>query len=201
MTKTVWGLIALSFALALGGCATSPYNGYVSASRDDLAHVEKGEFSDAAMAQIALVQHPEINGGIIPVGALKRVQEDAISCQWQLDPQLAGAGRSTVTSGLSYGLAGAAGTGLGANAAFGSAVKAGEYATYGGVAMLFSGAVNGLVSGSYSASAAKGDCVKQLWSIDQKKNPKFEGTFVVIVYAGKSSNSRPPALDQSVTMP
>jgi hypothetical protein len=173
-------------ALALGACGT--FDGYKVATSEDAASVAKGEYSPAALAQIAIVQHPSVNGGIVPAGAL----------QWQLDPQLAGIGQAMGGAASSYGAAGAVGTGAAAAAAF-PIVKAGEYFVYGGVAMLATGAVNGAISGSYSSAAAKGDCVRQFWAIDQKKNPKFEGTFTVVVYYGKAENSRPPALDKNVT--
>jgi hypothetical protein len=184
-------------ALLLSACGT--FNGYTSATSEDAAQVAKGGLSEAALAQLAIVQHPDVNGGIIPAGALQRIQELAISCQWQLDPQLAGIGQAMGGAASSYGAAGAVGTGAAAAAAF-PIVKAGEYFVYGGVAMLATGAVNGAISGSYSSAAAKGDCVRQFWAIDQKKNPKFEGTFTVIVYYGKAENSRPPALDKNVTV-
>lgn len=196
------GLVLATSTLLLGACATSPYNGYVNAPPGAMRVVENGGYSEEAMAQIAIVQNPDFNGGKISPRALKKIQEYSISCQNQVSAQLAGAGQSTISGAVPYGLAGT-GAGLGASLAWGSAASAAKYSTYGGVAYLLPGAVNGLVTGSYAMASAKGSCTRDFWNdiSKSKSDPDFEGTHVEPVYAGKSLHSRPPALDYSATIP
>ncbi|MBU6490548.1 hypothetical protein KGQ25_00040 [Patescibacteria group bacterium] len=180
--------------LLLGACASmSSFNGYVSASSEDAKKVEHGGYSDAATAQIAVVQNPDFNGGRISPRALKKIQEYSISCQRQIDVQLAGAGQSGVNGAVPYGVAGL-GVGPAAKAAFaGASMHA--YALYGGIAYLLPGAVNGLITGSYAMASAKGTCTRDFWEDVVHTDPDFRGTHVVVVYAGKAfGNSMPPAL-------
>lgn len=194
MAKKPMGVIALALVFSLAGCATSSFNGYVSAGQDDARVVEAGGVSSAALAQVAIVQNPDVNGGRVSPKALRKIQQYAISCQRQVDAQLAGPIRSAIGGAVEYGLPGAVGTGAGAVSAFGSAVKFGTYATYAGIPYAFTGAVNGLVSGSYALASAKGDCTRQFWEDVVKTDPDFRGTHVLIVYAGKSGDPTPPAL-------
>lgn len=187
-------------ALFLGACGTmSQFNGYISASPEAAKVVAEGGYSEEATAQIAIVCNPDFNGGKCSAKALKKIQEYSMSCQQQIDEQLAGAGQSGINGALPYGVGGAVGTGIGAKQAFGSTVSGAKYAIYGGVAYLFSGAVNGLITGSYAMASAKGTCTRDFWSDVSKSDPDFRGTHVVVAYAGKSSSSRPPTLDKSVT--
>ena len=174
----------------------SAFNGYVSASPEDARAVERGGYSYAAMAQIAIVQNPDFNGGKISPKALEKIQEYSISCQRQIDAQLAGAGQSGVNGAVPYGAAGAVGTGAGASAAFAGASFS-QYAQYGGIAYLFAGGINGLITGSYAMASAKGACTRDFWEDVVHSDPDFRGTHVVTVFAGKAlGNSVPPALSQ-----
>ena len=184
----------LAAVLLLGACASSPFNGYITAGPQDMQAVRQGGYSPAAMAQIAIVQNPDFNGGKISPLALKKIQEYSISCQHQIDPQLAGAGQSGISGAVPYGVAGL-GIGPATKAAFGSAVNMSSYAVYGGIAYLLPGAVNGLISGSYAMASAKGTCTRDFWEDVVHSNPLFAGTHVVVVYAGKAAgDSVPPAL-------
>jgi len=178
----------------------SPFSGYVSAPPEAKRVVESGGYVEEAVAQIAIVQNPDFNGGKISAKALRKIQEYSMSCQAQIDSQLAGAGQSAGSGALNYGVAGT-GTGVAARAAFGAAVKIGEYATYGGLAYVLPGAVNGLVSGAYSMASAKGDCTRQFWEDIAKSDPDFKGTHVVAVYSGKRRDSHPPALERKSVAP
>ena len=191
--------LALASAFLLQACSPSMYSGYVTAQPEAKKVVDEGGYSDDAMAQIAIVQNPDLpanspNKGKISPKAVTKIQQYAISCQYQIDPQLAGGAQSVINGALPNGGAGALGTGLGAHAAFAGA-KFREYATYGGVASLFLGIPYGATSGSYSMASAKGDCTRQFWEDIVKTDPDFQGTHVVIVYAGKRwGDSRPPAM-------
>ncbi len=197
----VRGFVLVASTLLLGACATtSPYNGYVTAGSSARKTVEGGGYSEEAMAQIAIVQNPDFNDGKISPKALMKIQEYSMSCQRQIDAQLAGAGQSGLSGAVSYGVAGT-GTGLAASLAWGSAASAAKYGTYGGVAYLLPGAVNGLVSGSYAMASAKGTCTRDFWEDVSRTDQDFKGTHVVVVYAGKSGNSVPPALEQSAVAP
>lgn len=177
----------------LGACATSSFNGYVSASPHDMKVVEHGGYSPAAMAQIAIVQNPDFNGGKISPKALQKIQEYSISCQRQIDAQLAGSGQSGLNGAVPYGLAGL-GVGPAAKAAFAGASES-AYALYGGIAYVLPGAVNGLITGSYAMASAKGTCTRDFWEDIVRIDPDFRGTHVVVVYAGKAAgDSIPPAL-------
>ena len=196
----VRGLVLAASTLLLGACATSPYNGYENAPPGARRVIENGGYSEEATAQIAIVQNPDFNGGKISPKALRKIQEYSMSCQGQISAQLAGAGRSALGGAIPYGLAGTS-TGLGASLAWGGAASAAKYSTYGAVAYLLPGAVNGLVSGSYALASGKGTCARDFWDDISRSDPDFKGTHVEVVYAGKSSQSRPPALDHSVTVP
>lgn len=197
----VAGLVLVS-ALLTAACGATQFNGYESATAEDKKIVAAGGFSEAAMAQIAIVQNPDFNGGMISPKALRKIQQYSISCQEQVDAQLAGPGQSGVNGAVSYGAAGL-GTGPAAAAAgfTNAAISAGNYAIYGGGAYVLPGAVNGLVTGSYAMASAKGTCTRDFWEDICKTDPDFKGTHVVVAYAGKRSNSRPPALNRSAVAP
>ncbi len=180
--------------LVLTACgATSQFAGYVTAGPIDAQIVRQGGYSPKAMAQIAIVQNPDINGGLLSPEALQKIQEYSISCQHQIDAQLAGAAHSGINGAVPYSIAGT-GTGPAAAAAFSGASML-NYSVYGGLAYLLPGAVNGLVTGSYSMASAKGSCTRAFWEDIVTTNPKFRGTHIVIVYGGKAwGNSRPPTL-------
>jgi hypothetical protein len=179
----------------LGGCANSQFNGYVTAGAEDAKIVNAGGYSKNATAQIAIVQNPDFNGGKISFKALRTIQRYSMSCQGQIDAQAAGAGQSGINGAVPYGMAGA-GTGPAAAAAFAGA-SAGSYATYGALAYVLPGAVNGLVTGSYALASAKGSCTRDFWEDVVHSDPDFAGTHVEVLYAGKNwGDSAPPALDR-----
>lgn len=187
------GVIALiASTLLLGACGS--LNGFITAPPKAYEAVRAGEFVEEAVAQVAIFQHPDFSGGMMSLAALKKIQELSMQCQQQSDQQVAGPGQSAATGAGLYGAAGT-GTGPAAAAAFGSAGNTmRKYATYGGIAYLLPGAVNGLYSGSYAMASVKGTCTVEFWRLTLEKNPEFKGTVVVPVLAGKSGNSRPLAL-------
>ncbi|MCR4333655.1 MAG: hypothetical protein NUV60_01370 [Patescibacteria group bacterium] len=196
----VRGLVLAALSVLFAGCATtSQFNGYASAPAGAEKAVQEGRFVEEAMAQVAIVQNPDFNQGKISAKAVQKIQQYAISCQRQIDAQLAGPGQSGLNGVLPYG---AAGLGIGPAAALAfSGAKMAEYATYGGVSYLFSGAVNGLVTGSYAMASAKGSCTREFWEDIAKSDPDFRGTHVMVVYAGKASGgSVPPALDKGAVV-
>jgi hypothetical protein len=189
-------LVALPLA-PLGGCVSqSSFSGYAQATDKDAAQVNSGNYNVTASAQIAIVQNPDLNDGLISPKALKKIQQYNISCQRQIAPQLAGAGQSGVNGAVPYGAAGA-GTGPAAALAFHGA-SMGAYSIYGALAYVLPGAVNGLVTGSYALASAVGTCTRDFWSDIVDNDPDFAGTHVEVVYAGKAwGDSHPPALDHS----
>jgi hypothetical protein len=191
------GLLLAVVAL-LAGCATqSQFNGYVSASSEEVRTVQQGGWSEDVYAQVVITTNPLINEGRLPAEAVKIIGLLAANCQWQVDAQLPGAGQSAVSGAVPYGLAGAVGTGAGAVAAFKGAVQFSQYAKYGGIAYLGAGSINGMVSGSYAMSAAKGDCTRQHWEEMKRDNPNLRGVAVTVAYAGKRmGGSAPPTLDR-----
>lgn len=196
MTRGIGMLaILLVSVLSLGACATSQFNGYMSAGPADEKVVQAGGYSEAVVAQIAIVQNPDFNSGRISPRALRKIQEYSISCQRQVDAQLAGGVRSAINGAIPYGAAGL-GTGPAAALAFAGA-KVSEYAIYGGGAYLLPGAINGLVTGSYALASAKGTCTRDFWEDIVKSDPEFIGTHIVVAYAGKTGRSVPPALERS----
>lgn len=192
--RYVRAAIAVLALASLSACAGTPWSGFESADPSALEKIKNGEIVAEVVAQIAVAQHPEFNGGVIPARAFQKIQELALSCQIQMDAQLAGVVRSGASGMLSYGAAGT-GTGPAASAAF-NGVKMGEYAAYGGIAYILPGFVNGLYSGGYSAASAKGDCTRQFWTLSQEKDPSLKGTAVMVVHAGKST-AIPPNLERS----
>jgi hypothetical protein len=176
----------------------SPFSGYVSAPQEAKKDVEAGKFVEEVAAQFVIYQNPDFNGGKISPKALRKIQLYAMSCQQQIDAQLAGPGQSAGSGALNYGVAGT-GTGVAAHLAFAGA-RFSEYATYGGIAYLLPGAVNGMVSGAYAMASAKGTCTRDFWEDIAKTDPDFRGTHVSVAYAGKRGNSTPPALTP-VTVP
>lgn len=86
--------------LLLTGCGTmGPYVGYVAATDEDATRVANGGFSEEAVAQIAIVQNPRINGGKLSVEALKEIQFLSMSCQGQVGAQAAGPLQAVGTGG------------------------------------------------------------------------------------------------------
>lgn len=186
-------LAGLVFMSGCAGMASS--SGFRMASKEDMEAVERGEYNEAAMAQIVAYTNELIGVTKIPRQALKLIQKAAIGCQWDIGPQLAGAWQSAASGGVTYAPAGS-GTGLAAHLAFAGA-KLSEYAIYGAGAYLLPGAVNGLISGSYAFAAAKGDCVRTKWDEYKRETGKYKGIHVGIAYAGKNwGNSAPPMLEE-----
>lgn len=189
MKKYVGAIALIASTLLLGGCGS--LNGFISAPPEAKKLVDAGEYVPDAVAQVAIFQHPDFNGGKMSAAALKKIQELSMQCQQQADVQVAGPGQSATTGAGLYGVAGT-GTGPAAALAFGRAGNMlGKYATYGGIAYLLPGAVNGLYSGSYAMASVKGTCTVEFWRLTLEKNPEFKGTVVVPVLAGKSGNSYP----------
>lgn len=199
ISKLIVRGLVLASALLLEACGTTQFSGYISAPPEAEKVVRAGGYVEEAVAQVAIVGNPDFNGGKISAKALTKIQEYGISCQRQIDAQLSGPGQAALNGALPYGIAGT-GTGVAAAAAgFTSAVAtAANYAVYGGLAYVLPGAVNGLVSGSYSMASAKGNCTEKFWTDIAKTDPAFAGTHVIVVYAGKrSGGSIPPALDRA----
>lgn len=171
--------------LGLAACSTTQYSG----------------FSDAPMAQIAVVQHPRVNEGIIPAKAYERIDELSGSCQKQIHPQVAGLVQSSVNGAVPGAATGY--VGLNAGSGFLDGVDTGAYGLYGAAAGAVNGAQNGAVVGSAAAATAVANCVDQFWkAIDQREDSTWRGTFTVPVIAGKSwGSSRPPALEQAPAAP
>lgn len=195
--------VLVVFSLQFAGCATqTQFGGFVSASKEDEDIAKKGNFSEVVSAQIVITQNPDFNGGKISPKALQKIQQYAISCQKQVEAQLAGPGQSGVNGAVPYGTAGL-GTGPAAGAAFGSAISMGAYAKYGAIAYLLPGAVNGLVTGSYAMASAKGTCTRDFWEDIAKTDQDFRGTHITVAYAGKKwGGSIPPALEkQAIIVP
>ena len=191
--------VAISI-LPLEGCGM---NGFVVASPDDQKIIDAGGFSEAATAQIAIVQHPDSNGGKIPPEALREIQRLSMSCQVQIGPQLAGRGQAAGTGAINGAIPGL-GQGPAASVATfaNSPGRALDYSKYGGVASAGFGAFNGMQNGSYALVSAIGNCTRDFWQYNVKRNPKLEGTYVQIAYYSKrSGNSAPPALDRQAIAP
>jgi hypothetical protein len=186
--KEFWGVPAL---LLLAGCANSVStytpltSGFVVASDEAEKRVASGEVDRQALAQIVIFQNPFLNEGKIPLGAVQLIQTLAIECQRQADRQLAGPLQTGGSVALSYGATGGLGTAAGATWAFPFA-NFEDYLKYASPAYLASGAVVGMISGSYAQAAAKGGCVKSFWADMLKTRPEYTGTAVEISYAGKS---------------
>ena len=199
--KSFQGLAVLAAAL-LSACAgpKSLYSGFVIAAPEDEQTVRAGGFSEAALAQVAIVQNPDLNFGKISPKALRKIQEYGISCQKQVDAQVAG---GLQTGGQGAGVYGVSGLGLGAaaSAAF-AAAKASEYAIYGAIGYLLPCAVYGGTSGAYAMASAKGSCTRDFWEDVAKTDPDFRGTHVVVIHSGRRwGDSRPPALDRTAVWP
>jgi len=194
------GFFALALALTLSACAQTQFAGYDQASDEAASKVNKGEYDVDATAQIAIVQNPDINGGKISLKALMKIEQYSMSCQRQIDPQLAGGVQSGINGVVPYGIGGFVGVGEGAVTGFPGA-KFMQYGPYGGIADGAEGGVNGLVTGSYALAAGVGGCTRDFWEDISKSDPAFAGTHVEIVYAGKSwGDSHPPALDKKISV-
>lgn len=199
MSKHTWfrGVFLAVFTAVFGltGCAGAPVShGYLSATSADLEAVERGEYSPVAMAQLVAFVNPLIGVTKIPKEAMMLIQRAAIDCQWQIDPQLAGAWQSAITGGVSYGIAGG-GAGPAARLGFGAAAKILDYTIYGIGAYVLPGAVNGLVTGSYGMASAKGRCAQKNWDEYKATTGKYRGIHIDVAYAGKAwGGSMPPAL-------
>lgn len=195
MEKSLYGvLLALGVTVMVTGCATTQYSGYAVGTKADAEAVDRGEYNNAAMAQIVVWVNTLIGVTEVPQEAMTLIQRAALDCQWQIDPQLAGPVQSGVNGGVPYAIAGA-GIGPAMALGFGQAVvNVGKYALYGSGAYLLPGAANGLVTGSYAQVAAKGDCAKTNWEEYVKREPKYAGIHIGVAYAGKAwGNSAPPA--------
>ena len=190
--------------LLLAGCGTmGPYVGYVAGTDEDATRVANGGFSEEAVAQIAIVQNPRINGGKLSVEALKEIQYLSMSCQQQVGAQAAGAAQATTSGAVIGGATGAVGTGLAGEASYpqiqGGYTNLSRYGTFGLIAGGVSGAVNGYSTGSYNLATGIGSCTVQFWADAVKENPAvFRGTKIVTLPYGKRiGGSLPPALSDS----
>lgn len=146
-------------------------------------------------------QHPRINEGIIPPDAFAEYQYLATDCNQQVEHYAAGPLQSAGTGGLVYGAAGVAGGSGGAQAGFGKVVSSADYGVYTGVQMFASGAVNGLQTGSYGMATLKGGCTSAHWSVSQKMNGNWAGTFVHTVTAGRKPGAQPLRLTKKPAAP
>jgi len=159
----------------LSGCATSQFSG----------------FSSAPLAQVALVQHPDVNLGRFPEGAVEKISRLSKSCQEQISKQTAGMLQSVLSGAVPSAAAGFAGVGTGANLGINAPFV--KYAQYGAVAGAAGGAVAGATMGSASRAAAIGGCTQLFWEVSKKggtDDPRwggnsYAGTFAVPVLGGK----------------
>lgn len=188
ISKLLMFLALIFGAMTVSGCATTQFAG----------------FSNAPLAQVAVVQHPRVNGGQVPAAAMPEIRYLSASCQTQIHQQVAGPVQSGVT-GAATGLLGGASVGPAAHTAFGAAASLGKYSLYGAVPGAFGGALNGATIGGTSAASGIGTCTRDFWE-ESKKDPllspnpetinfheaKYRGTFVEVVIAGKAwGNSQP----------
>lgn len=187
------------FVLLTAGCAsvTGPYVGYVAGTEDDAKIVQRGGWSEEAVAQIAIVQNPNINGGRLSVEALKEIQMLSMSCQEQVGAQAAGSGQA-VASGAAIGsVAGGLATGLGAEAAYRKTPGINNFSyfgTFGAVANAVTGGVNGYATGSYNLATGIGRCTEQFWqdSLKEDKKGVFRGTKIIPLPYGKRAGGSLP---------
>lgn len=184
---TLRAIAIAAVGLTLTACAgMGPYSGY----------------SNAPLASTAVVQHPEVNGGRIDPAAMAKLEYLDASCQQQIRSQLAGAAQGATVGLLTGATGGALGTGGGASLAFQDAVSMAEYSIYGAAAMGIPNALNGAAASGQALTVAEAECLKNFWSISQKADPNWEGTFVVPALNGKSwFGSRPPALVDGGSQP
>jgi hypothetical protein len=188
--------------LLLTGCGTmGPYVGYVAATDEDATRVANGGFSEEAVAQIAIVQNPRINGGKLSVEALKEIQFLSMSCQGQVGAQAAGPLQAVGTGVVIGSVAGGVGTGTAAQAAYlknnTGVSNFARFGLFGLIAGGVNGAVNGYATGSYNLAVGIGSCTTQFWADALKADAKgvFQGTKIVTLPYGKRvGGSLPPAL-------
>lgn len=201
-TKSVSMAVLAMFVLLMTGCAsvTGPYVGYVAGTEDDAKIVQRGGWSEEAMAQIAIVVNPRgKNGGKLSIEALQVIQELSMSCQGQVGAQAAGSGQA-VASGASIGsVAGGLATGLGAEAAYRKTPGINNFSyfgTFGAVANAVTGGVNGYATGSYNLAVGIGSCTAQFWADEVKKRPDVFGDtkLVSLPYGKKAGGSLPTKL-------
>lgn len=188
--------------LLMAGCgAMGPYVGYVAGTDDDAKIVERGGWSEEAVAQIAIVQNPDINGGLLPLAALKKIQKYSMSCQGQVGAQAAGSGQATATGAVIGAGTGGSGTGLAAEVAYPKnpgVSNFNRFGLFGLTAGGVSGAVNGYATGSYNLAVGIGSCTAQFWADAVKDDPDFRGTKIVSLPHGKrAGGSLPPTLSSA----
>lgn len=181
-------LALVATGLLVSGCATTQFNG----------------FSNAPLAQVAIVQNPDINGGNVPVEAVNKITYYSTSCQSQIHSQVAGAGQSAINGAVPGAVATAAGVAGGARVGFSGAAS--TYLPYGAAIGAMSGANSGLLIGSASAASGIGECTKQFWDDAQHdkldkaegfEDKRFKGTHVVPVSAGKAWGAKIPKLEST----
>lgn len=186
--------------LFTAGCAsvTGPYVGGVVATEDDAKIVERGGLAEAALAQVAIVQNPRINGGKLSVEALKEIQELSMSCQQQIGAQAATIGQGVMTGTAIGAVAGGVGTGTAAEVAYPKnpgVSNFNRFGLFGLVAGGVNGAFNGMATASYNLAVGIGSCTVQFWADQVTTNPLFKGAKVVsLPYGKRAGGSLPPAL-------
>ncbi|MES2225217.1 MAG: hypothetical protein V4480_00210 [Patescibacteria group bacterium] len=182
----------MAFAMGpmLSGCASTQFAG----------------FSSAPLAQVAIVQHPRVNGGVPPLEAVKEITFLSTSCQGQVHHQVAGPGQSFVNGVLPGAISGGS-VGPAAHTAFGAAAKTLQYAGYGAIPGAVGGGINNATVGASSAASAIGMCTRDFWDESKKeglsgdpsvdfKDDKYIGTFVEVVTAGKAWGNSEPRGDE-----
>lgn len=192
------------FTLFMAGCAsvTGPYVGFVAGSEGDAKVVERGGWAEEAVAQVAIVQNPRINGGRLSVEALKEIQLLSMSCQQQIGAQAATAGQGIATGAAIGAVAGGVGTGMAAEVAYpknAGVNNLGRFGTFGLIAGGVSGAFNGMATSSYNLAVGIGSCTVQFWADAVKENPAvFRGTKIVsLPYGKRIGGSLPPSLSSA----
>lgn len=175
----------------LAGCQTTQFSG----------------FSNAPLAQVAVVQHPRINGGIIPLAALTEITYLSASAQQQIHEQAAGLEQSMINGAVPAAGAGAVGFSAGYSAA-NVGLAAGTAGAIGAITGAANGAWSGAMMGSGSAANAIGSTVRDFWELDKKlpaaspegmdfTGDEFKGTFVQPITAGKNIfNSAPRNVEE-----
>ena len=195
MKRLLVSLLIFLSALLAGGCSTM-YPGYITASDAEVERVNKGEWSEAAAAQIVIIQHPDINGGKLSANAVKKILWLNTQCQKQVPPQLAGLGASAMKGAAMGGVAGAIGTGAGADAAYPNAASVNNYWLFGLIAGGTAGAMNAMATSSYEVGKLTGHCTEKFWAktLQDDKSGDFSGASVLATGISKASDSRPPAM-------
>lgn len=191
--------------LLTAGCAsvTGPYVGSVAGTEDDAKIIERGGWAEEAVAQIAIVQNPRINGGKLSVEALKEIQLLSMSCQQQIGAQAATIGQGIATGTAIGSVAGGVGTGMAAEVAYPKNTgvnNLGRFGLFGLIAGGVNGAFNGMGTASYNLAVGIGSCTVQFWADALKADTKgvFQGTKIVsLPYGKRFGGSLPPSLSSA----